>query len=77
MASLMGPSGSQELDFKALPAPWPSMDINAKGVNKRNAIVALCKHLTEKTGKSYTLDEHVAVFGDAGNDLPMFEKVAK
>ena len=58
-----------------MPAPWPSIDINAKGVNKRNAIVALCAHLSGATAAAYVLDEHVAVFGDAANDLPMFEPV--
>ena len=74
LAALMGEDGEQRLDFKALPAPWPSIDINAKGVNKRNAIVALCDHLSASASEQYTLD-HVAVFGDAGNDLPMFDPV--
>ena len=67
--------GERQLAFKALSAPWPSLDINAHGVNKRNAIVALCTHLSTAIAQAPITMEHVAVFGDAANDLPMFEPV--
>ena len=59
-----------KLAMKDLQTPWPSLDINAHGVNKLNAIISLMSHLNEKREADAQLTlEHVAL-GDAETTCP-------
>lgn len=58
--------------------PWPSLDINVAGVNKGTALKRFLKNtavINSLIRPTFPTAETVAVFGDAANDVPMFEEV--
>jgi len=66
------------LKTTAMKDPWPEVDINVAGVDKGKA---LCRFLQNRSvldllrRDAIDVTKHVAVFGDAGNDVPMFEAI--
>ncbi|CAD7976224.1 unnamed protein product, partial [Amoebophrya sp. A25] len=70
-----------ETTWKAMSAPWPSIDVTTKGTNKGSSLVRLLsresvrKALGIESGMKTKdlIEERVAVFGDAQNDLEMFQ----
>ena len=58
--------------------PWPEMDICVGGVDKGSALARFLRHpavLRELRADVIDPARHVAVFGDAANDVPMFRAV--
>eukprot|EP00933_Yihiella_yeosuensis_P018319 TRINITY_DN15077_c0_g4_i2.p1 TRINITY_DN15077_c0_g4~~TRINITY_DN15077_c0_g4_i2.p1 ORF type:complete len:350 (+),score=65.78 TRINITY_DN15077_c0_g4_i2:71-1120(+) len=58
--------------------PWPEIDINVAGVDKGKALSRFITspEVLQYLGRSHIdPQKHVAVFGDAPNDLPMFEQI--
>ena len=58
--------------------PWPEMDVCVGGVDKGSALARFLQHPAVLRGLGTdTIDpaRHVAVFGDAANDVPMFRAV--
>mmetsp|Transcript_22681 Transcript_22681/g.61426 ORF Transcript_22681/g.61426 Transcript_22681/m.61426 type:complete len:360 (+) Transcript_22681:146-1225(+) len=75
------PGVGQGLKLTLQSAPWPEIDVNVAGVDKGTA---LARFLEAPSVKDYLgIDreskvqpaKHVAVFGDAANDVPMFEAI--
>eukprot|EP00933_Yihiella_yeosuensis_P018320 TRINITY_DN15077_c0_g5_i1.p1 TRINITY_DN15077_c0_g5~~TRINITY_DN15077_c0_g5_i1.p1 ORF type:complete len:394 (+),score=75.68 TRINITY_DN15077_c0_g5_i1:160-1182(+) len=58
--------------------PWPEIDINVAGVDKGKALARFVTspEVLKYLGQDHIdPQKHVAVFGDAANDLPMFEQI--
>ena len=58
--------------------PWPEMDVCVGGVDKGSALARFLAHkaLREHLGVgAIDPSRHVAVFGDAANDVPMFRAI--
>lgn len=58
--------------------PWPEMDICVGGVDKGSALARFLQHpavLRHLGAKVINPAAHVAVFGDAANDVPMFQAI--
>lgn len=58
--------------------PWPEMDICVGGVDKGSALARFLRHpavLRSLGADAIDPASHVAVFGDAANDVPMFRAV--
>ena len=58
--------------------PWPEVDITVAGVDKGKALNRFLQHesILKHLGiGSVDPERHVAVFGDAPNDVPMFRDV--
>lgn len=58
--------------------PWPEMDICVGGVDKGSALARFLHHpavLRSLGVEAVDPSRHVAVFGDAANDVPMFRAI--
>merc|ERR1711972_954079 len=58
--------------------PWPEIDINVAGVDKGKALSRFLQHrsvLDLLRVDAINVPKHVAVFGDAANDVPMFQAI--
>ena len=71
-------SGASGIKFTPMKEPWPEMDLCVGGVDKGSALSRFLQHpdVTAYLGVARVEpDRHVAVFGDAANDVPMFRAV--
>ena len=81
-ASVASPPGVGDgIKVTLLKDPWPEMDINVAGVDKGSALARFLQAAEVKEylhlPSSMQIDpaKHVAVFGDAANDIPMFDSI--
>ena len=75
-----GSSGTSASGLKITPMkdPWPEVDICVGGVDKGSALAAFLTHpevLSYLRVPRIEPSRHVAVFGDAANDVPMFRAI--
>lgn len=72
------PIAARGVRFTPMKDPWPEMDITVGGVDKGSALCRLLRspELRSHLGEiEIDASRHVAVFGDAANDVPMFRSV--
>eukprot|EP00930_Biecheleria_cincta_P035198 TRINITY_DN24223_c0_g1_i1.p1 TRINITY_DN24223_c0_g1~~TRINITY_DN24223_c0_g1_i1.p1 ORF type:complete len:345 (-),score=60.51 TRINITY_DN24223_c0_g1_i1:183-1217(-) len=77
------PSGAEDgvgagIKLTLMKDPWPEIDINVAGVDKGKALSRFLQHpdvLRQLGVANIDPAKHVAVFGDAANDVPMFQQV--
>lgn len=70
--------GASGIKFTPMKDPWPEMDLCVGGVDKGSALsrflqrAEVCSYLGVRSVEPAS---HLAVFGDAANDVPMFRAV--